>query len=35
MYLQVLPDELPEVGVVRLLFEPQRSHVVVVRRKLS
>ena len=30
-----LPDELAQVGVVRLLLKPQRSHIVVVGGKLS
>ena len=34
-YVSDVPNELPEVGVVRLLLEPQGPHVVVVRPELG
>ena len=34
-YVTDVPNELPEVGVVRLLLEPQGPHVVVVRPELG
>ena len=33
--VEEVPDELPEVGVVRLLLEPQRPHVVMIGGELS